>query len=173
MKFIFVSVGTDHHRFDRLVASVDRWFAQQDGEHVSCLIQYGYSTPPRHAQGTQFMPRDEVLSAMKAADLVIAHGGPATIMEAERQDHIPVCAPRDPQLGEHVDDHQMRFSRALAAAGRVTLVETEELLNHLLSTHISRRLDTAGGEVTEVVSPAGLPNLVAVVEDVLTRRGRW
>ena len=38
---VFVTVGSDHHRFDRLVSWVDAWAAGRD---VDCVIQYGTST---------------------------------------------------------------------------------------------------------------------------------
>lgn len=168
MKFIFVTVGTDHHPFDRLVGWVDSWMAEQDHELVSCLIQYGFSSPPIHARGSAFLPRDELLSAMNAADLVVVHGGPASILEAEKHDHRPVCVARDPALGEHIDGHQQRFSRSLERTGRIRTCNDEETLRRLLSEHVSRGLDTAGVRPDASMEPAGLNGLVAVVQRVMS-----
>ncbi len=46
---VLVSVGTDFHPFDRLVAAVDRWAAQHPEARV--VVQHGRSRAPRHAEG--------------------------------------------------------------------------------------------------------------------------
>ena len=46
---------------------------------------------------------------------------------------VPIVVPRQHRLGEHVDDHQVAFSRRLAAdGGGIQLAETEAELHRLL-----------------------------------------
>jgi UDP-N-acetylglucosamine transferase subunit ALG13 len=143
---VLVSVGTDHHPFDRLLRWVDGWLgAQTDGE-VTCLVQYGASHPPRRARGLAYLDHADLSQVMGGAHVVVCHGGPSTIAEARRNGHRPIVVPRNPRLGEHVDDHQERFSRRLADAGMVRLATSREDLVHALDDELAH---------AEVVHPEG------------------
>lgn len=128
---VLVLVGTDFHRFDRLVRWVDAWAADTGAD---VLIQYGTSRPPQVAAGLPYLDWDKLQSELAVADVVVSHGGPATISEARKAGHLPVVVPRDPQQGEHVDHHQQQFSRRLGASGLVVLAETESTLRAALAT---------------------------------------
>ncbi|MFG1949525.1 glycosyltransferase [Micromonospora sp. NPDC048830] len=120
-------VGTDVHRFDRLVEWLERWHAGRAGDvpEVHLLVQYGSSRTPRLPDAVPFLAHEELQRAMTEADVVVCHGGPATITEARRHQHLPIVVPRDPAHHEHVDNHQQLFARRLGAAGMVRLVESE------------------------------------------------
>lgn len=124
---VLAMVGTDVHRFDRLVEWLERWHAGRDAlaPEVRLVVQHGRSRAPRLADAAPFLAHDELQRAMTEADLVVCHGGPATITEARRHGHLPIVVPRDPTRDEHVDDHQQLFSRRLGAAGMVRLAESE------------------------------------------------
>ncbi|MBU8857843.1 MULTISPECIES: glycosyltransferase [unclassified Micromonospora] len=125
--YVLVVVGTDVHRFDRLVGWLERWHAARTG--VRLVLQYGHSRTPALPEATPFLGHEELQRAMAEATLVVSHGGPATITEARRNGHLPIVVPRDPSHDEHVDNHQQLFSRRLGAAGMVRLCESEtELL---------------------------------------------
>ncbi len=125
--YVLAAVGTDVHRFDRLVDWLERWHADRADVHV--FLQYGHSRTPRLPGAAPFLGHRELQRAMTEATLVVSHGGPATISEARRAGHLPIVVPRDPAHDEHVDDHQQLFSRRLGAAGMVRLCESEaELL---------------------------------------------
>ncbi|MGH3659367.1 MAG: glycosyltransferase, partial [Micromonosporaceae bacterium] len=53
LPLVLVTVGTDHHPFDRLVGWADQWAA--DRGHVRVLVQHGATAPPRHATGHDFL----------------------------------------------------------------------------------------------------------------------
>jgi len=133
---LLVTVGTDHHPFDRLVQWVDGWLATPGGcaTGLHCLMQTGTSVPPTgSAAGWQDYLEFEVLQAvMRDAAAVVCHGGPGTILGARHMGTVPIVVPRRRRLGEHVDDHQVAFSRRLAAEGSVFLAETEADLHRLL-----------------------------------------
>jgi UDP-N-acetylglucosamine transferase subunit ALG13 len=113
---VVVLLGTDHHPFGRLLAWVSdvarvrgtRWF-----------VQHGSTTLPIGLVGTRMLGAHELQELLAVADAVVTHGGPGLIMEARACGHRPVVVPRDPGLGEHVDDHQLLFTARLAAAGLV------------------------------------------------------
>jgi UDP-N-acetylglucosamine transferase subunit ALG13 len=133
---LVVTVGTDHHPFDRLVRWVDGWLAAQRGGRtagLTCLMQTGTSAPPSGvADWEPYFEFNALQAAMGQAAAVVCHGGPGTILGARHLGAVPIVVPRRHRLGEHVDDHQVAFSRRLAAEGSVFLAETEADLHGLL-----------------------------------------
>lgn len=127
---VVVTLGTDHHRFDRLVDWVDHWIAAQDGR-VRGIAQVGTSKPSVTGASYTLMSPIALSEAMAGAAAVICHGGPGTIMDARRAGVEPIVVPRSPRLEEHVDDHQERFARWMALRGGI-LVATEETELHRL-----------------------------------------
>lgn len=120
LPLVVAVVGTDHHPFDRLVRSVDEWAA---GGKARVLIQYGTSAAPSRAEGRDLIPVDELGELLRAASVVVCHGGPGTIASAREAGKVPLVVPRRPELGEHVDEHQVLFVSRLSAEGRVLAAE--------------------------------------------------
>jgi UDP-N-acetylglucosamine transferase subunit ALG13 len=119
---IFVTVGTHDQPFERMLAGVE---ALPDLAEI--VIQYGYASAPSGvARAEAFMPFGEMERCFEAADLVITHAGVGSILCARRAGHTPIVIPRYHELGEHVDDHQVELTRALAGLGEVTPVWRDE-----------------------------------------------
>lgn len=142
---IFVTVGTHHQPFERLLGAL----AGLDGELV---VQYGPGRPPPNAARAEaYMPFDEMLACFRAAERVITHAGVGSILCATREGHVPLVAPRQHALGEHVDDHQAELTRALAERGRVIAVWDTDALAERLATAPPRQ------PPSEVAEPALCP----------------
>jgi UDP-N-acetylglucosamine transferase subunit ALG13 len=134
---LLVTVGTDHHPFDRLVRWVDAWLMSRPAG-VRCLMQTGTSAPPTGpAAWHPYFEVEALQAALREAAVVVCHGGPGTILGARHAGAIPVVVPRQSRLGEHVDDHQVIFTRRLAAAGGVLLAESEADLHGLLDRAVT------------------------------------
>ena len=163
---VLVTVGTDYHPFDRLVHWADRWAEQ----HPECtvVVQHGSSRSPKHALGSAYYTNYELAEQMASADIVVTHGGPATITETRRQRRIPVCVPRDPGLGEHVDDHQLRFARFLGSRELVRLVQSEAEFVTALDDPSSLRIASEGTADDEVL-PAGVLRVGEIVAELVTK----
>lgn len=133
---VLVTVGSDHHPFDRLVRWVDEWYADRAGA-VRCVVQHGTSAPPTRAEGSAYLPHDELQRLMREAAVVVTQGGPMSIVETRRAGSVPVVVPRSSALGEHVDDHQQAFCRRLAGEGLIRVpadgAELGRLLDHGLA----------------------------------------
>ncbi|MGH3097556.1 MAG: glycosyltransferase [Streptosporangiales bacterium] len=150
---LVVTVGTDHHPFDRLIEWVNSWLdtTSQGPGQLRCVVQHGASRPPDNGKAICRMPRDELVKLMGASDLVVGHAGPGTIADSRAQGRLPVVVPRLARLGEAVDDHQVAFSARLEAAGLVRVAADEQQLHGLLdnalahpsSLRIPRRADPA------------------------------
>lgn len=134
---VFVTVGSDHHRFDRLVRWVDAWAADRGLGPDDVLVQHGTADPPRTASGVDFLSHDELLRLMAAAGVVVAQGGPMSMIEARGQGHRPVVLPRSAALDEVVDDHQLAFCRRVEQEGWIHLVSDEAGLRRALDAAIA------------------------------------
>ena len=123
--------GTDHHPFDRMV----RWMDAAASYHPQTrfIVQHGAARSPRIAQGEAFMSQERMKELIKEATVVVCHGGPGTIMDAREAGHVPLCMPRDPRLGEHVDGHQQRFVSTIGQEGLVVETSTMEDFHRELS----------------------------------------
>ncbi len=108
---IFVTVGTHEQQFNRLVEEVDK--LKEDGiitEEV--FIQTGFSTyEPKHCQWSKLISYKEMNNKIKEARIVITHGGPASFIAPLQIGKIPIVVPRQEKYGEHVNDHQLEFSK--------------------------------------------------------------
>lgn len=138
---VLVIVGTDHHRFDRLVDWLDAW-GESQVQPTRVVFQHGSARAPRYGEGHQLLPHEQLQELMASATVLVTHGGPATICEAWQHGRMPVVVPRDPALGEHVDGHQQRFSRRLGGQGQVLLCEDR--------TELERALDAAREDPSHV-----------------------
>ncbi len=109
---IFVSVGTHEVPFTRLLEAVARLAAHSEEEFV---VQYGYAPPPDMEGLLQpFFPFEKMVAYIRESRVYICHAGSGSTMLALHEGKIPVVVPRRPDLGEHVDDHQLRFACDLA-----------------------------------------------------------
>ena len=130
---LLVTVGTDHHPFNRLVRWVDAWLGKAPAADLRCLVQTGTSVPPLGpAAWTAYLEHGALEAAIAEAAAVVCHGGPGTILAVRRTGAVPIVVPRRHRLGEHVDDHQVAFSRRLAASRSVFLADSEAGLHRLL-----------------------------------------
>jgi UDP-N-acetylglucosamine transferase subunit ALG13 len=129
---ILLSLGTHQQSFPRALDLVEP--LARSGEQL--VIQHG-STAPRLAMPNttwvEYMAFDDVVKAMGDARSVVCHAGVGTIVTAIRAGHTPVVIPRQPGLGEHVDNHQMDIASRYAARGLVHCVTSETDLAPLLT----------------------------------------
>ena len=106
---IFVTLGTHHDPFPRLIEGLQAL----DGDEL--VVQYGHSPAPLHAAETnQFLPFESLIEQIRTADVVVTHAGVGSILTCLRLGRTPLVVPRQSRFGEHVDDHQVELTRALA-----------------------------------------------------------
>lgn len=118
-----MSTGTHHQPFDRLVAAAEA-VAVATGERV--VLQRGCShRPAPHCEVYAVLTPDVFEDLLGRARVVVLHGGSSSFLQARALGHRPIVVPRRPELGEHVDDHQVRFIASLG--GEVACVEPEQL----------------------------------------------
>lgn len=169
MKRLLVTVGTDHHRFDRLVQWADLYALNHPD--IDVLVQYGSAQPPKHARGSQLLDHAQLQYEIGHADAVICHGGPATITEVRRAGLVPVCVPRDPGRSEHVDGHQQRFVERLAVAGILVRVrETAQLEAAVAEAFTRHPVRLSLSQASSAQLPEGVQRVGALIDNLLSSR---
>lgn len=110
---IFVTVGTHEQGMDRLLIELDRLIENKIIED-EVIAQIGYSKyRPKNYEYRELIGYDEMDELVKKADIVITHGGPGSIFHAIHYKKVPIVVPRNPTFNEHIDDHQILFTRRL------------------------------------------------------------
>jgi len=128
---IFLSVGSALP-FDRLVEMLDRGVESGSvPDEVFAQIGAG-NYVPRFMPSVRFLQRSEYDARFKAAIGVISHAGIGTIASAMREGKPLLVLPRDPALGELVDDHQIKTARMFADLGHILMfTEATQLAERL------------------------------------------
>jgi len=160
---VVVSVGTDHHRFDRLVGWMDTWAMEHP--EVEVIIQRGVVDPTEHAASQPLIPHSALCELFAAATAVVVHGGPSTVMDVRSAGRLPLVVARNPDLGEHVDGHQLRFAGHLRRHNLARIIDSETTLRAELTkamTSPSAYSVAAKGGAIE-----GLAGFASVVEELL------
>lgn len=129
---VLVSVGTDHHPFDRLVDWAERWAVAHPEDSV--VVQHGTTRAPSGVEHAELYSRDEMRAQLERADVVVISCGPGGVMDVRSTGRVPIVLARRADLGEHVDDHQQSFARHLSDTGLAHCIETEDDLSSALGS---------------------------------------
>jgi len=131
---IFVTVGTHEQPFNRLVEYMDKWANKHDEDVV---IQTGFSTyEPKNVQWKKLYPYNSMVELVEEARIVITHGGPSSFVMPLQVGKIPIVVPRKHEFDEHVNDHQVEFSKAVAERqGNIIVVEEVDKLEQVIEQY--------------------------------------
>lgn len=157
---IFVSVGTNEARFDRLLRAVAELPLDEE-----LVVQYGHSRAvERHgAELVDFLSFEAMVATIRRARVVVTHAGVGSVMVSLANGKRPVVVPRRKSFGEAVDDHQLQLGRRFANAGLVTLVEDPDAIGAAV----------AGVQEAAAIVPSAsslTADLTTFLEGAITRR---
>lgn len=111
---IFVTVGTHEQPFNRLIEAVDN-LCETGVINEPVIMQTGFSTyEPKHCEWHKLLPYDQMKEKVAKARIVVTHGGPASFIMPLQIGKIPIVVPRQLQFNEHVNNHQVDFTKAVA-----------------------------------------------------------
>ncbi|MBD2528762.1 glycosyl transferase [Nostoc flagelliforme FACHB-838] len=128
---ILMTLGTVSFPFDRAVLwlkmLIDRGVISEP-----VFLQYGYSDVSalkRYPQVTLVptVTLDELVKLVESSRLVISHAGQGSTRMLAAQGARFMLLPRLKRYGEHVDDHQLLFTQAVAPLGIKSFVSLDEL----------------------------------------------
>lgn len=95
------------------------------------------------------VPAAEMASAIRSADVVVAHAGTGIALMALENGKLPLLVPRRAMHGEHVDDHQLTIALELSLRDLCISRDADSLKARDLEAAASRR-------VTKVTDPPPL-----------------
>ncbi|MEH1776888.1 MAG: glycosyltransferase [Nostoc sp.] len=133
---ILMTLGTVSFPFNRAVLWL-KILIERGVISESVFLQYGYSNvsilrgyPQVTLEPT--VTSDELMKLVSSSRLVISHAGQgSTKMLAAQGAHF-VLLPRLKHYGEHVDDHQLLFAKAVAEFGIKSFLSLNELAEVVL-----------------------------------------
>lgn len=112
---IFVCVGSRRYQFNRLFIELDR-LCEEGIIKEEIFAQIGVSSyKPKYFKYKDFISLEEFQEKMEKADIVITHGGTASIMKALNLGKKVISVTRLKKYGEHIDDHQRQISEAFSS----------------------------------------------------------
>ena len=132
---IFVTVGTHEQPFNRLLQKIDE-LKEKGIINEEVIMQTGFSTyEPKYCTWSSLLPYSQMVQNVKEARIVITHGGPASFIMPLQIGKTPIVVPRQKQFDEHVNNHQVDFSKAVAErmGTIITVVEINDLENTIVN----------------------------------------
>lgn len=170
---VVVTVGSDHHPFDRLTGWIDGWLAGGAAQRVDCVVQYGTARAPSHGLAVPYLAHEELQRLLGTATVVVAQGGPMSVVESRRSGRLPIVVARLPRLGEVVDGHQQEFCERMAAEGLIKLVgdpaELTAAIEQALADPQSTRVEV---DATGALRRPAAVDRIARIADALIRQRR-
>ena len=133
---MFVTVGTHEQPFNRLIECVDD--LKKNGTiDEEVVMQTGYSTyEPKYCRWRKLFPYQEMLKLVDEARIVITHGGPSSFIMPLQIGKTPIVVPRRHEFNEHVNDHQVSFSKAVAERmGTIIVVDEMDKLGKTITNY--------------------------------------
>ncbi|MDB5387596.1 MAG: Beta,4-galactosyltransferase CpsIVG [Planctomycetaceae bacterium] len=166
-RMIFVAVGTQLP-FDRLIRTMDEWASALPGRDVFAQIAGG-SYVPKHIQWARSMLPEDFQSKLEHCQLLVAHAGIGSILSALELGKPVIVLPRQAELGEHRNDHQLATAKRFGARGMVRVAQNEKELCQLLDQFETPVSET---RITNQASPELIRNLRQFISQAtISQRG--
>jgi len=136
---IFLTVGTTKFPFSRLIKAVDEALVNLKlGEKLIAQVgdnkyQFSYQNKEIFSE----VPFPKMIFYLSRARVVIAHGGVATILLALKYaKNKPLVVPRSKKFNEHIDSHQIFFSKFLAEKKLIKVAFPDENLFAVIGDYL-------------------------------------
>ncbi len=131
---IFVTVGSQKFQFNRLLQKIDE-LVTGGVLNEEIFAQIGCSDyKPINYKFKEYLNKDEFESAITNSEIVITHGGTATIIKAVKNGKKAIVVPRLAKYGEHVDDHQLQLLEQFSDMEIVCACEELDKLGERINT---------------------------------------
>jgi UDP-N-acetylglucosamine transferase subunit ALG13 len=131
---IVYTLGTIFFPFDRAV----NWLQVLLETEIivePVLLQHGATSAARLSHplltSVPSLTSHEMYTAVRRASLVISHAGQGSTRMLAEMGACFVLLPRLKRYGEHVDDHQLLFARAVEKFGIIYCTEIDDLIGYV------------------------------------------
>ena len=106
---IFVTIGNDKHKFNRLIDTLVE--LDKTHEDLFFMIQYGHTQPKiKSDRYKDFISKEQFVNEIMQADLIICHAGAGTLVQVVNAGNKPIVVPRLNKFNEHLNDHQLEIA---------------------------------------------------------------
>lgn len=123
---IFVTVGTHEQSFERLLKYIDKMI-ENDIINEEVICQKGFTNyEPKNYKAEKLLPYEKMQENIKKARIIITHGGPASFLEPLKYGKVPIVVPRKKEFNEHVNNHQLEFSKEVEKRMKNIIVAEDE-----------------------------------------------
>jgi UDP-N-acetylglucosamine transferase subunit ALG13 len=131
---IFITLGMQFFPFNRVTVWLDQML-DQGLISETVLFQHGATSVQslNHPFLTKVpsLSRDQMILNIRNSSLVLSHAGQGSTRNLAELGSCFVLLPRLQKYGEHIDDHQLGFARAVAKLGATYCTEFDELVRYI------------------------------------------
>lgn len=136
---IFITVGTHEQGMERLLIEIDS-LIESNIIKEEVFAQIGYSKyTPKNYKYQNMIDYNKMNEKIREARIIITHGGPGSIFNSLQYGKIPVVVPRNPEFNEHVDDHQILFTKKLENDKKIIGVYDIKELKNIINDYENRK----------------------------------
>lgn len=138
---IFITVGTHEQGMERLLIEIDS-LIESNIIKEEVFAQIGYSKYiPQNYKYQNMIDYNKINEKIREARIIITHGGPGSIFNSLQYGKIPIVVPRNPKFNEHVDDHQILFTKKLENDKKIIGVYDIKELKNIINDYENRKND--------------------------------
>lgn len=132
---IFVTLATEKMPFFRLLKWIDKGVTNgdiKDKVFIQTGSTVGYKFKNSSIRYKDWLTLQEMEKYESKSNKVVGHAGIGTFLTIMRLKKIPILVPRRHELGEHLDNHQLDFSREIKRELNIPIAYTyKDLIKYL------------------------------------------
>lgn len=131
---IFVILGgVVDFDFSRILKTIDELVEEQVTDGKDIIAQRGHSKYiPLNYDSFDFVDGNTFDEYIKNADLIITHGGVASLISAMKMEKRVIAFPRLGKYKEHLDDHQTEITSVLSKEGYILYATDKDQLKNCI-----------------------------------------
>ncbi len=130
---IFVTLGTQDRKFDRLLAAIEK---QIENKVITeeVIVQAGCSSnfKSKYMKIFDLIPMDEFDKLISKCNILITHGGVGSIITGIKNNKKVIAAARLKEYGEHQNNHQLQIIENFAREGYILPLNDFDSLDEVL-----------------------------------------
>ena len=139
---IFICAGSRGYQFNRLFRAMDD-LVKSKSITEEVFAQTGNSDyKPLYYHYARYLDEGAFREYQDKADLIISHGGTGALVSALKKGKQVIAVPRRAEFGEHIDDHQLQVTGALARQGYllevVDMADLEKTIHRIQEEPITK-----------------------------------
>jgi UDP-N-acetylglucosamine transferase subunit ALG13 len=148
---IFVSVGTHHEGFDRLIKEIDLLVKNKKiKKKVFAQIGNGKYIP-KNFKYTKFISEEEMEKQIKKCSIYITHGGVGSISNGLKFNKKILIVPRLKKFNEVIDNHQKEIALELEKTGQAIYCRNEKQIKQKINLKNNTKTKNEKGSIETLV----------------------